>query len=143
MEILTDIIILMICIILISKGAAWLVDSSSKLAKRLGISELIIGLTIVAFGTSTPEFGVTIYAAIRGVGDISVGNIIGSNIFNLGIVLGGTAIIHNLRTNSSVVYRDGFFLLIGSFLAVGLLWDLELSRNDGCILFLLLLFNFQ
>ena len=139
MEILRDSVILFICLVAICKGAIWLVDSASKIAKRLGVSELIIGLTIVAFGTSAPEFGVTISAAIRGVGDISVGNIIGSNIFNLGIILGGTAIIQNLKTNNSIVHRDGFFLLVGSILTVALLWDLNLSKTDGFILFSLLL----
>ena len=95
MEIFKDIVVILICIVAIGKGAAWLVDSAAKIAKRFGISELIIGLTVVAFGTSAPEFGVTILAALRGMGDISVGNIVGSNIFNLGFILGGTAIIHS------------------------------------------------
>ena len=138
MKILMDTIILIICFIIIGKGAIWLVDSASKLAKRMGVSELMIGLTIIAFGTSAPEFGVTIYAAFKGVGDISVGNIIGSNIFNLGIILGTTAIIQNLKVSNSIVYRDGFFLLIGSIIAVVFLWDLELNKVEGIILFSLL-----
>lgn len=137
-EILKDSAILIGCLVLICKGANWLVDSSSKIAKRMGISELMIGLTIVAFGTSAPEFCVTISAAIRGAGDISVGNIIGSNIFNLGIILGGVAIIRNLKTTDTLVHRDGFFLLIGSILACVMLWDLELSRVEGVILFAML-----
>lgn len=140
MVIFIDSIILIFCLAIICKGAALLVDSSSKIARRLGISELIIGLTIVAFGTSAPEFGVTISAAIRGAGNISVGNIIGSNIFNIGIILGGAAIIRNLKTNDSIVYRDGFFLLVCSVVAVGMLWDLHLSRLEGMILFSLLIF---
>ena len=135
-----DSIILIFCLAIICKGATLLVDSSSKIARRLGISELVIGLTIVAFGTSAPEFGVTISAAIRGSGNISVGNIIGSNIFNIGIILGGAAIIRNLKTNDSMVHRDGFFLLVCSLVAVGMLWDLSLSRLEGMILFSLLIF---
>ena len=137
-EIFLNSTILVISIVVICKGANWLVDSSSKIAKRLGVSELIIGLTIVAFGTSAPEFCVTVSAALRGAGDISVGNIIGSNIFNLGIILGGVAIIRNLKTNTALVHRDGFFLLVGSILAVVMLWDLELSRVEGLILFSML-----
>lgn len=138
MEIFKDIGIILVCIIAISKGAAWLVDSAAKIAKRLGISELVIGLTVVAFGTSAPEFGVTILAALRGMGDISVGNIVGSNIFNLGFILGGTAIIHSLKTNKTVIRRDGFFLLFGSLLLTGLLWNLQLNRIEGTVLFSLL-----
>lgn len=138
MEILKDIAIILVCIAVIGKGAAWLVDSSAKIAKRLGISELIIGLTVVAFGTSAPEFGVTILAALRGMGDISVGNIVGSNIFNLGFILGGTAVIHSLKTTKKVIQRDGFFLLFGAILLTGLLWNLELNRMEGSVLFGLL-----
>ena len=82
MIIIKDIAILLVSIIVIGKGAVWLVDAAARVAKHFGISELVIGLTVVAFGTSAPEFGVTILAAIRGMGDISVGNIVGSNIFN-------------------------------------------------------------
>jgi len=140
MDILINSTIIVFCLAIICKGATLLVDNSSKIAKRLGVSELIIGLTIVAFGTSAPEFCVTISAAIRGVSNISVGNIIGSNIFNMGIILGSAAIIRNLKTTDSMVHRDGFFLLIASVVAVGMLWDLELSRLEGLILFSLLIF---
>ncbi len=139
MEILKELLIILVCIVAIGKGAAWLVDSSAKIAKRLGISELIIGLTIVAFGTSAPEFGVTILAALRGMGDISVGNIVGSNIFNLGFILGGTAIIHSLKTTSIIIKRDGLFLLFGTILLNWMLWDFVLERYEGFILFSLLI----
>ena len=86
MEIFKDIIISIISIIVISKGAIMLVDSAVRIAQRFGISELIIGLTIVAMGTSAPEFAVTIISSFSGKSDISVGNIVGSNIFNLGFM---------------------------------------------------------
>lgn len=140
MQILTDVVIIFVSIVVIGKGAAWLVDSAAKIAKRLGISELIIGLTVVAFGTSAPEFGVTILAALRGMADISVGNIVGSNIFNLGFILGGTAIIHSLKTTRLVIQRDGLFLLFGALLLTGLLWNLQLNRLEGILLFILLIF---
>ncbi len=136
---LVDVLIIVICIVVIAQGAIWLVDSAVKIASRLGISELVIGLTIVSIGTSAPEFGVTILAALRGMGDISVGNIVGSNIFNLGFILGGTAVAHNLRTNRSVVYRDGIFLLFGALLLTIFLWDLSLVHIEGIILLLLLI----
>ena len=138
MEILKDIVILLVSIAVIGKGAGWLVDSAARVAERLGTSELVIGLTIVAFGTSAPEFGVTILAALRGMGDISVGNIVGSNIFNLGFILGGTAIVHSLKTSRIVIRRDGFFLLFGAILLSVFLWDLVLSRIEGVILVTLL-----
>ena len=133
-----DLAILLVSIIVIGKGAVWLVDAAARVAKHFGISELVIGLTVVAFGTSAPEFGVTILAAIRGMGDISVGNIVGSNIFNLGFILGGTAIIHSLKTSRTVVFRDGIFLLFGGILLSVFLWDLTLSKIEGIILFTLL-----
>ena len=138
MIIIKDIVILLVSIIVIGKGAVWLVDAAARVAKHFGISELVIGLTVVAFGTSAPEFGVTILAAIRGMGDISVGNIVGSNIFNLGFILGGTAIIHSLKTNRTIVFRDGIFLLFGGILLSVFLWDLTLSKIEGIILFTLL-----
>ena len=138
MIIIKDIVILLVSIIVIGKGAVWLVDAAARVAKHFGISELVIGLTVVAFGTSAPEFGVTILAAIRGMGDISVGNIVGSNIFNLGFILGGTAIIHSLKTSRTIVFRDGMFLLFGGILLSVFLWDLTLSKIEGIILFTLL-----
>ena len=139
MIIIKDIVILLVSIIVIGKGAVWLVDAAARVAKHFGISELVIGLTVVAFGTSAPEFGVTILAAIRGMGDISVGNIVGSNIFNLGFILGGTAIIHSLKTSRTIVFRDGIFLLFGGILLSVFLWDLTLSKIEGIILFSLLI----
>ena len=139
MIIIKDIVILLVSIIVIGKGAVWLVDAAARVAKHFGISELVIGLTVVAFGTSAPEFGVTILAAIRGMGDISVGNIVGSNIFNLGFILGGTAIIHSLKTNRTIVFRDGIFLLFGGILLSVFLWDLTLSKIEGIVLFSLLI----
>ncbi len=135
---LLHIFVLLICIVTITKGATWLVDSSVAIAHRLGVSELFIGLTIVAFSTSAPEFGVTTLAAFKGMGNISIGNIIGSNLFNLGFILGGIAIIQNLQINKKNLWRDGMFLFIGSILLTTFLWDLSLSHFEGVILFALL-----
>ena len=108
--------IVLISIAAIIFGSIWLVDSTVRVSRKLKIPELVIGLTIMAIATSAPEFMVTIMSALRGIGDISVGNIVGSNIFNLGFILGGTAILHSLKTDSRVTYRDGGFLLFGTFL---------------------------
>ena len=139
MEILKDVTIVLVCVGVIAKGASWLVDSASKIAKRLGISELVIGLTILALGTSAPEFAVSILAALKGSGNIAIGNIVGSNIFNLGFILGGTAIVHSLQTSRIVIVRDGFFLLFGTFILLFFLWDLTLTKFEGGILFSLLI----
>ncbi len=136
--IVADVAIILISIVVIAQGAAWMVDTSVRIARKLGVSELVIGLTIVAAGTSAPEFAVTFLAAIRDMGDISVGNIVGSNIFNLGFILGGTAIIRSLATNSKVVARDGGFLLVGTILLTGMLWDLSLGFVEGSILLAML-----
>lgn len=123
----------------IGGGAHLLVDSAARIAKRLGISELVIGLTVVALGTSAPEFAVTLIAAFKGQGDISVGNIVGSNIFNLGFILGGCAIVRAIPTSPTLVWRDGSVLVGTTVLLLVLIgWDLRLDRHDGALLFVLL-----
>jgi cation:H+ antiporter len=106
----------LISIALLWKGSEWVVSSASNIAHALGVSDLVIGLTIVAFGTSAPEFAVTISAVIAGKADISVSNVVGSNIFNLGFILGGTASFYAIATTPKVVYRDGFFLIFVTIL---------------------------
>lgn len=138
MEILKEIGIIAVCIYVIGRGAVWLIDAAVNIAGQLGISNLVIGLTIVAFGTSVPEFGVTMDAALRGMSDISVGNIVGSNIFNLGFILGGTTIIRSLKTNRTVILRDTLFLLFGTIVLTIFLWDLSLDHTEGILLFALL-----
>ena len=124
----------------IAKSAGWIIESASGLARRLGISELIVGLTIVAAGTSAPEFGVTIFAAFEGHGSLSVGNIVGSNIFNLGFVLGAAALFRAIPTSPPLFWRDGFVLLASSLVLFGLVGiDLKLDHRDGTLLFAMLL----
>ncbi|NQV38383.1 MAG: calcium/sodium antiporter [Candidatus Marinimicrobia bacterium] len=123
-------------IILLWKGAELLIDNSVKVAYSLNISPLVIGLTVVAFGTSAPEFAVTINAAISGQSDISVSNVIGSNIFNLGFILGGIAIIKSIKTDRILVYRDGTVLMATTIVILFFFWDLTFTRFEGLILFL-------
>ena len=138
MQIVFDIVIVIVTILLIAKGANWLVDSSVRIARKFNVSDLVIGLTVVAIGTSAPEFAVTILAATKDMGDISVGNIVGSNIFNLGFIWGGTAIIRSLTTSPKLVYRDGMFLLLGTLALTFFLWDLKLTFYEGLVLFVAL-----
>ncbi len=126
---------LLIALILLWKGADNLVESAAKIAYTLGISQLVIGLTVVAFGTSAPEFVVTLNAAIRGESNISVSNVIGSNIFNLGFILGGVAIIQTIKTTPKLVWRDGMVLLSTVIAILLFLWDLKLERWEALILF--------
>ncbi len=145
MDVILDFILVLLSIIMLWKGADWLVDSAAEIAHSLKVSDLIIGLTVVAFGTSAPEFAVTISAAITKQTDISIGNVIGSNIFNLGFILGGTAIIRPISTNKKMFNRDGLFLLIVTALIFflffgfnGWTYDDNYSRIEGLILFSLL-----
>ncbi len=112
--------------ILLIKGADWLVDGASSIAKRLKISNIVIGLTIVAFGTSAPELIVNIMASARGSGDIAIGNIVGSNISNILLILGISAIIFPLSVKKGTVFKE----IPLSFLAVLALW---LMANDVLI----------
>ncbi|WP_348606750.1 calcium/sodium antiporter [Halobaculum rarum] len=115
-------------------GANWFVAGATRLARRLGLSGLVIGLTVVAFGTSAPEFAVTVDAAVAGNPDISVANVVGSNVVNLGFVLGGAALVRALPTSRELVWRDSLVLVGVTALVLGLLWDLRLERVEGFLL---------
>ena len=138
MNIFTNIIIIIVSCLALGLGASWLVDSAARLARRLGISELVIGLTIIAFGTSAPEFSVTISSALTGNPNISVGNIVGSNIFNIGFILGGCVLFVSLKTRPSLVWRDCLLLLAVTVLLLLFLLNLTISRWEGIVLFALL-----
>ena len=92
--------------LLLIKGADYLVEGSSSLARRMGISQLVIGLTIVSFGTSAPELLVNIMASVRGAGDVGIGNILGSNIANIFLILGVAACIYPLRIKKSTTWKE-------------------------------------
>ena len=144
--IILDCLIVVISIVMLWKGADWLVDSAAEIAHSLKVSDLIIGLTVVAFGTSAPEFAVTISAAFTQQTDISIGNVIGSNIFNLGFILGGTAMIRPIETSEKLFNRDGLFLLITTALIFLLFfgfdgWTVDdaYTQYEGLLLFTLLI----
>ena len=138
MQVFIDVGVIILSIIALWKGADLVVAAASRIGKWLGMSDLVIGLTIVAFGTSAPEFAVTLSAAFNGQGDISVGNVVGSNIFNLGFVLGGVAAIRAIQTNPTLVKRDGSVLIGTTVLLLIFIWDLYLSRFEGLVLLILL-----
>jgi len=139
MPIWINCLISLVTIVGIGIGAHCVVESASRLAKYIGISELSLGLTIVAFGTSAPEFTVTLISAFNTHGDIAVGNIVGSNNFNLGLILGGCAFLRRIPVSRTLVRRDGMILAGTAMLLLVLIgWDLHLDRHDGFILFILL-----
>ena len=134
-NLLLDVMLAAVSAGLLWKGSEWVVDSAVRIAHKLRISDLAIGLTVVAIGTSAPEFAVTVNAAIRGLADISVSNVVGSNIFNLGFILGGCAAIRTIKTTPAVVWRDGLFLIIMSSVLALFLMDLTLTPKEGLALF--------
>jgi len=140
-----DISLLLLGFVFLIKGANWLVDGASALAKKHNISDLAIGLTIVAFGTSAPELVVNAIASFQGHQDIVLGNVIGSNNFNLFIILGIAGLIYPMTVQSSTVWKE---IPISFFAAVLLLFlandffsddTAVISRLDGGLLLLLFL----
>ena len=101
-----NVVYLLLGLALILFGANALTDGSSAIAKRFNISDLVIGLTIVAFGTSAPELVISVMASMRGSADISLGNIVGSNIFNLSMIVGFTAILVPLKIGTGMLSRE-------------------------------------
>ncbi len=121
--------------VLLVIGAEVLVRGAARLAARFGISPLIIGLTVVAFGTSAPEMAVSTQSAFLGQGDIAIGNVIGSNIFNVLLILGLSALITPLLVSRQLVRLDVPIMIAAGFLAWLLAMDGSYSRLDGLILF--------
>lgn len=131
-------VILLISFFIIIKGADCLIDASADLACYLGIPPLLVGLTVVAFGTSAPEAAVNIIASIQNKSDISIGNIVGSNIVNIGIVIGLTALLFTIHADWAAIRIDIPYAFISSVVFMLLVRD-GLSSSDGMILGILLL----
>lgn len=141
MPIVFTLLLFAVGVALLIKGADWLVDGASSLARRLHVSDLVIGLTVVAFGTSAPELIVNIIASVQGSSDIAIGNIVGSNISNTLLILGITAMISPLAIQRSTVLKQIPF----SLLAAGTLFIMandalvdgyavsELGKGDGIV----------
>ncbi len=142
-----NIILLIIGFVILIKGADWFVDGASNIALNFKVSKMLIGLTIVAFGTSAPEFAVSVKGLLSGSFDIVLGNVIGSNILNILLILGVAAMIHPLVVKSNTVKKElPITLLITALFAVLLsdnLFDKSMSNNftrgDGIVLILFFL----
>lgn len=126
-----DLLLLVLGMALLYGGAEALVRGASRLAGSLGLAPLVVGLTVVAFGTSAPEMVVSVVGAVEGRTGVALGNVIGSNIFNIGLVLGLAALVRPVSVDVRIVRREIPILLVASVGMVVLMWDGQLSRLDG------------
>ena len=140
MQIVLSLIMLIVGFVLLVKGADFFVDGASSIAARYGIPQLVIGLTIVAMGTSFPEAAVSITAALKGSAGITIGNVIGSNILNVAIILGLASIIVPIRIKKSTIKRELPFSMIITILLVLFGLNGKVSRLDGILLWIAFLF---
>lgn len=131
----TQVLLLVFGIVVVLKSADWLTNGAVGLATRLGISQIVIGLTIVAIGTSMPEFFVSIVSAIKGTPDLAVGNIVGSNIFNVLLIVGVAATVAPITIQRGTVRRDIPIAIIASIMLMVMMLDDTISRIDALILF--------
>jgi cation:H+ antiporter len=134
MELMT-LLLLLAGLVLLTFGADVLVKGASSLAGSLGISPLVIGLTVVAFGTSAPEMSVSVSSAFKGSAEIAVGNVVGSNIFNVLFILGVSAMVASLMVQKQLVRFDIPIMIYGSLLVLLMSIDGQISRFDGLLLF--------
>ena len=139
MEIFLQIILLFVGFAMLIKGADWFVDGSSGIATKFKIPQLVIGLTIVAMGTSAPEAAVSIAAALKGNADITIGNIVGSNILNILIILGISALITPLAVAKSTIKVEIPFMIVVTLLLLGMGYNGTISLLEGIILLLVFL----
>lgn len=140
MAVIIQFVLLAVGFILLVKGADWFVEGASKVAEKFGIPQLVIGLTIVAMGTSLPEAAVSVSAALKGSAEITIGNIVGSNIMNVLLILGLTSLIIPIAVQKSTVKYEIPYMVAISALLMGLGYtDQVVGRTDGLILWALML----
>ena len=137
---ITSLTLLILSLVALYIGAGWLVQGSSALALKAKISPLVVGLTIVAFGTSAPELVVSLNATLSGQGDIAIGNIVGSNIFNIGVILGVSATICPLQVKKQLLRIDIPVMLARPFCSMfagveeaEIIVDFQRMATDGII----------
>ena len=138
MAVVSQLALLVVGFVFLVKGADWFVEGAGKVAEKFGIPQLVIGLTIVAMGTSLPEAAVSVSAALKGSADITIGNVVGSNIMNVLVILGLTSVIRPIAVQKSTVkYEIPFVALISVFLLALGYSDHVVGRADGVILWVL------
>lgn len=131
-----DILLIIIGIVIVLRGADNLTEGSVSIARRFNMSELIIGLTIVALGTSMPELCVSLTSALNGTADMAVGNIVGSNIFNVFFIVGLCAVIHPLSVGMTAVRRDLPFCFAATLMLIFFLTNGTISMVEGLVMLL-------
>ena len=134
-----QVVLLVIGIVAVVKSAGWLTDGSVGIATRMGVPQIVIGLTVVAMGTSMPEFFVSLMSALGGKPGLAVGNVVGSNIFNALLIVGVAAMVAPISILHGTVKRDIPFALVASVVLLMLCLDGNISRVDSAILFVLFL----
>lgn len=133
LNLLVSIIVFLLGLGILIRGSDFFVGSAAFIAKRFGVSELIIGLTLVSMGTSFPELGTSVYAAYSGKGGIAVGNVVGSNIANIALVLGVCLMLRSIKVKRKMLTRDGIIMLGVSLLfTIFVFWDVV--RWEGVVL---------
>lgn len=139
MELLIAVLLVLVGFILLVWSADLLVDHASELASKLGISTLLVGIIVVGFGTSAPELFVSAVAALQDRGNLALGNALGSNITNIGLVLGSAALVRALPVTQSIAKIDLPIVIATGILAIALVLDGVLSHSDGFILMAVLI----
>ena len=129
-----DVVLLLLGIAIVLWGADKFTDGASSMARRWNVSEMVIGLTVVSLGTSMPEFVVSFFSALEGSGDMSVGNVVGSNIFNSLLIVGMSALFISLTLTKKLISRDILFVIFSSVILVALSRDGEVGRWEGLVL---------
>ena len=138
LEIITNISLLILGIVLLAKGSDELVKSASRIAGKLGVSKFLIGLTLVAVGTSVPEIASAITSSLKGASRLVIGNLVGSNLANIGLSIGiAAAFIHSIRTNEEMLKRDGYIMILVSVLFYIFAFNRVVSPVEGLILLLI------
>ncbi len=131
---MSEVLLILPGLVLLIAGGEWLVRGASRLAAALGVSPIVIGLSVVAFGTSAPELAVSTLSAFKGQPDIAVGNVVGSNIVNILLILGLSAVVSPLAIHLRLIKFEVPFMIFVSLLFLGLCYDGKLSRLDGVVL---------
>lgn len=130
-----NIVLLVLGVIIVLKGADWLTDGAVNIATHFGVSQMVIGLTIVAMGTSMPEFCVSMVSALKGTPDLAVGNVVGSNTLNTLLIVGCSALVAPIMVKRSSVKRDIPFAVVASLLMLLFCLDGAIGRVDAAVLF--------
>lgn len=131
---LTSVLLMVVGLLLLVAGADWLVKGAAGLAELFGVSPLVVGLTVVAYGTSMPELVVSALAALDGRSAIALGNVVGSNIANIGLILGITALVSPPLVQGSLIKREVPVLIVSSLVLPLVMWNGFISRLDGALL---------